>query len=155
MIDFNIICTTQGYLKENTHVLIKQFKLNNKDDSWLNEIDILKQVEHKNILRMLAISVNVQKQNGLFCCEFMQTDLETVYKNNQIKSIKTIVKLARQISLAMVYLNKKYIIHRDIRCKNVFTNEHFFVKLANFGLSKNLDSNGEYKIKSDIQESNF
>ena len=135
--------------------MIKQFKLNNKDDSWLNEIDILKQVEHKNILRMLAISVNVQKQNGLFCCEFMQTDLETVYKNNQIKSIKTIVKLARQISLAMVYLNKKYIIHRDIRCKNVFTNEHFFVKLANFGLSKNLDSNGEYKIKSDIQESKF
>jgi serine/threonine protein kinase len=127
--------------------------LNNKDDSWLNEIDILKQVEHKNILRMLAISVDVQKQNGLFCCEYMQTDLETVYKNNQIKSIKTIVGLARQISLAMVYLNKKYIIHRDIRCKNVFTNEHFFVKLANFGLSKNLDSNGEYKIKSDIQES--
>ena len=104
---------------------------------------------------MLAISINVQRHSGLFCSEYMSTDLETVFKNNKINSIKTIVKLARQISLAMVYLNKKFIIHRDLRCKNVFTNEHFFVKLANFGLSKNLDSNGEYKIKSDFQESKF
>jgi serine/threonine protein kinase len=121
-------------------------------NTLLNEIDIMRQLDHKHILKMLAFSFNIYSEINFIIYEHMNTNLIDLIKKNEINSIQSVVKIARQLTLALVYLSKKYIVHRDIRAKNIFVNNNLIVKLGNFNFAKKLDINNEYKIKSDIKE---
>jgi len=122
-------------------------------NTLLNEIDIMRQMDHKHILKMLAFSFNIYSETNFIIYEHMNTNLIDLLNRNKINSIQTVVKITRQITSALVYLHQRlYIIHRDLRAKNVFASNDFIVKIGNFNLAKKLDINNEYKIKSDIKE---
>ncbi len=123
-------------------------------NTMLNEIDIMGQMDNRNILKMLAFSFNIYSETNFIIYEHMNTNLIDLLNRNEVNSIQIVVKIAKQISAALVYLSKRYIIHRDLCAKNVFSTNDFIVKLGNFNLAKKLDVNNEYKIKSDIKEGN-
>jgi serine/threonine protein kinase len=113
----------------------------------------MKELEQKNIMRIVATSINLPK-NIYICTEFMNNNSLLNFlkiEKNQNKFI--IVRILRQITSALLYLIQNNIIHRDLRCKNIFLGNNCLVKLGNFGLARKLDNNKVYQIRSNIKES--
>lgn len=53
---------------------------------------------------------------------------------------KVIMRYLSQLCLAMLYMNKKYILHRDIKTANIFIHQNGILKLGDFGISRQLNS---------------
>ncbi|XP_070563253.1 uncharacterized protein [Ptychodera flava] len=49
-----------------------------------------------------------------------------------------LVRLARDVTLALQYLEEKTIVHRDVAARNVLITEDYVAKLADFGLSRDI-----------------
>ena len=50
-----------------------------------------------------------------------------------------------QITIAVDYLHKQKIIHRDLKLGNLFLNDNLEIKIGDFGLATKLDYDGERK----------
>jgi NIMA (never in mitosis gene a)-related kinase len=49
-----------------------------------------------------------------------------------------ILNLFTQICLAIKHIHDRKIIHRDLKCQNIFMTKEGLVKLGDFGIAKNL-----------------
>lgn len=56
-----------------------------------------------------------------------------------------IVNLIIQLGLGLKHLKNNKIVHRDIKPSNILISEKGLLKLADFGISKQLDSSGRAK----------
>jgi serine/threonine protein kinase len=108
-----------------------------------NEITILQQVSHNNIIRMIEVFTDEKKTYIITeYCEF--SDLFDYVMN--LKNLKTlensegyeqeICSIVRQILLGVQYLHSKNIVHRDLKLSNIlFFDKTYNVKIIDFGLS--------------------
>jgi serine/threonine protein kinase len=145
----------KGVLKGTIHVAIKYAKYAQAERTLLNEIEIMKEIDHKNIVRLMGTCISYPV--NVFVC--MESMANCSLKNLVLSQSATcpidkynLMKVTQQLCAAMSYLIKKFIIHRDLCCKNVFIGTCFFVKLGNFTFAKHLDLNNQYLIKSDVKE---
>uniref|UniRef100_A0A2K6KWU3 receptor protein-tyrosine kinase n=1 Tax=Rhinopithecus bieti TaxID=61621 RepID=A0A2K6KWU3_RHIBE len=53
--------------------------------------------------------------------------------------------IARQVAAGMAYLSERKFVHRDLATRNCLVGEHMVVKIADFGLSRNIYSADYYK----------
>ncbi|GIQ84753.1 hypothetical protein KIPB_006306 [Kipferlia bialata] len=110
----------------------------------MSEIKLLKSVSHPNIISLH--NWWIADHQLIFITEYMSSGTLRQYikkmkdKNLNLKVVK---KWCLQILEGLVYLHNKQIIHRDIKCDNVFINgNHGTVKIGDLGLSRAL-SNSE------------
>jgi ephrin-B len=57
--------------------------------------------------------------------------------------------MAGDVCSGMVYLSSKMFIHRDLAARNILLDGNTVCKVADFGLSKELDSDSEYYNATD------
>jgi len=111
-------------------------------DAYNNEHEILKKLQHTNIIKFYE---NFATQNHLcFVMEYCeQGDLLQKIKeakaNQSYFSEEQIIEWFCQICLAVQHLHENRIIHRDIKVHNIFLTSSGFVKLGDFGISKQLE----------------
>lgn len=154
LVDFNFFSI--GLLKGSIRVVIK-FAKYSMADKLLNEIELMREIEHKHIIKLLGTCV-CYSNNVFVCMENMASrDLKSYLIDQEWKRIekRTLLGISGQLCSALLYLARKYIIHRDLACKNVFIGHRHFVKLGNFGFARHLDLNNQYIIKSNINEGLF
>ena len=104
-----------------------------------NEIEILKKISHKNIVKL--IDVVDTKHSILLIQEYIPGISLKQYYMNFLKDKefcrkkeKTIKIILTQIFNAIDYLHKNYISHRDIKLENILINkETLFIKIIDFG----------------------
>ena len=58
------------------------------------------------------------------------------------------VGMLREVSLGMIALGQHGIVHRDLAARNVLVGEHHHVKVADYGLSRDLGTQDYYKLHS-------
>ena len=122
-----------------------------------NEITILQEINHKNIMKLIEIKQS--KDNYYLVCELcnggsLNDCLDKYRKMHRHAFTEEIVQyLMRQIVDAMKYLHGNHIIHRDLKLDNIlvnFDNEQdkqnlnmlgAQVKIIDFGFATRLDSN--------------
>eukprot|EP00158_Paraphelidium_tribonemae_P007178 Partr_v1_DN28139_c3_g1_i2_m55249 putative mitogen-activated protein kinase kinase kinase len=106
--------------------------------SLTHEIDLLKTMEHENIVMY----------HGSFCDgNYLNVFLEYVdggsvdqlLRNVKRLSIEETVELTRQTLCGLSYLHSKNIVHRDIKSGNILITSDRKVKISDFGVSKILD----------------
>lgn len=122
--------------------LIDKSKCRGRDDMIYNEVKILKQLSHPNIVKLIE--------------EFDYSDqlyliLELVQDGDLFDAISTVTKFAEihvstmihNLSSALTYLHKQGIVHRDIKPENLLISIQedgsYSLKLADFGLAVQVD----------------
>ena len=107
----------------------------------LNEIRILASVDHKNVIGYKEAFFDEQTNQLCIVMEMANGgDLDA--KITQAKNLKSFVKedkiwhIFKQLIEGLLVLHAKNIVHRDIKCANVFLATDGGVKLGDLNVSK-------------------
>jgi len=120
-----------------------------------NEIEILLNIEHDNIVKCYEIYED--KNNIHFIFEYINgSELSSLFsdtsnKSNTIFKINRSLEIFLQIIESIQYLHSKNIIHRDIKPENFLIfdlNGKFKIKLIDFGFAVSLKSDNESIFES-------
>ena len=119
----------------------------------LNDIKILKKINHPNII-LLKDSYYSDEDKKLLniITEYadggdLQIKLDEQKAKNEYFEEDILLNWFMQICLALKYLHSKKIIHRDIKPSNIFLmkqDSQSFAKLGDFGVAKTLNSTLKY-----------
>ncbi|XP_042498545.1 MAP3K epsilon protein kinase 1-like isoform X2 [Macadamia integrifolia] len=130
-------------LENGDFVAIKQVSLENIAQEDLNiimqEIDLLKNLNHKNIVKYLGSSKT--KTHLHIILEYVENgSLANIIKPNKFGPFpeSLVAVYIAQVLEGLVYLHEQGVIHRDIKGANILTTKEGLVKLADFGVATKL-----------------
>ena len=110
----------------------------------MSEIKIHRSLDHSNVVKFEHFFEDPENVYILLELCPNQTLSELVQRRKRLTEIETQCYLL-QLILALQYLHKHKIIHRDIKLGNLFLNEKLEIKLGDFGLASKLEFEGERK----------
>jgi serine/threonine protein kinase len=122
---------------ERVAIKVVNKELVEREETLDNEIDILSQVDHPNIVKMHAIFDT--EEHLLIVMELMEGgELYEEIIQRTVFTEKEAAIIVKQLLDALVYLHHRGIVHRDLKLENLLLAKKgdLTVKLADFGLSK-------------------
>ncbi len=123
-------------------ILLKTFKLDAKNESiqlsrLKREARLLAKLDHPNIIKVLDSGIS-DEYFYISVEYFPNKNLRELMNEKQI-SPEMREKLLIQLMTALAYIHSHTIIHRDIKPENILIGENNVLKLADFGLSVNIN----------------
>ena len=138
-------------LDNNQIYALKKIKYENESEEErkrnLNEIKILKELHHPNLIQFYD---SFKEKGKLYIIQEYAdggdlSDKIKIYKeSNKLLPENLIWEIFIQLCIVLKYVHSKNILHRDIKCQNVFLMENGIVKLGDFGISKILNNINEF-----------
>ncbi|XP_046583226.1 putative ribosomal protein S6 kinase alpha-1 [Haliotis rubra] len=111
---------------------------------WANELNMLNQLQHNNIIRAYEIFEHKGRQvlileyvGGCNLAEFMT-------RRGVAGSQRAIKKIMKQVLEVLQYLHKHNVAHRDITPSHILIGQSGKVKIINFGHATRLGTNSSY-----------
>ncbi|CAF3742200.1 unnamed protein product [Adineta steineri] len=127
------------------NIAIKTCKLQDSatTDAFLDEAYVMQKFEHPHIIKLIGVCT---EQPVLLIMELARLgELRTYLVANRTDfDLVTLVLYCHQLASALSYLESKKFVHRDIAARNVLVSNHESVKLADFGLSRQLTLDNSY-----------
>ena len=145
--------------EDTTTVAVKTLRESTSLESYRDftkEVKVMMDIEHPNIVQLLGVSAHMEGLCMIF--EYMakgdlnqllrsaSPDVTISDKETQI-SIEEMIMMAEQIASGMVYLSQRHYVHRDLATRNCLVAEDNTVKLADFGLTRDIYSNDYYRVE--------
>jgi len=136
-------------IKDNTLCVIKQVDLNNLPENekreTIKEAKILEALKHPNIVKFKEV---YKTKKGKLCIVMDFADGGDLTKKVEAAkgssiSENQIVDWFTQICLAMKHVHDRKILHRDLKCQNIFLTKNGMIKLGDFGIARVLSSTRE------------
>ncbi len=99
------------------------------------EITLLRKFRHDNIVQYLGTQMEVDKLY-IFLELVSKGSLASVYRKYGVMFPDQVRRYTQQILRGLKYLHDRHIVHRDIKCANILVDVNGVVKLADFGMAK-------------------
>ncbi|KAJ8011214.1 hypothetical protein DPEC_G00055840 [Dallia pectoralis] len=128
-------------------------------NDFLKEIRIMSRLRDPNIVSLLAVCV----ESDLLCMitEYMENgDLNQFLSSHQLNnpdetqpsdkatvSYSDLISMCTQIASGMKYLSSLNFVHRDLATRNCLVGKNYTIKIADFGMSRNLYRGDYYRIQ--------
>uniref|UniRef100_A0A915BNJ3 Cyclin-dependent kinase 12 n=1 Tax=Parascaris univalens TaxID=6257 RepID=A0A915BNJ3_PARUN len=133
-------------------VALKKVRLENEKEGFpitaVREIKILRQLNHKNVVRLIDIVTDKQtaadfrRDKGAFYLvfEYLDHDLMGLLESQFVDfTDDQIASFTKQLLSGLEYCHSVGFLHRDIKCSNILLNNRGEIKLADFGLARLYD----------------
>uniref|UniRef100_A0A0D3HWR1 Protein kinase domain-containing protein n=1 Tax=Oryza barthii TaxID=65489 RepID=A0A0D3HWR1_9ORYZ len=132
----------RGTLDDNKEVAIKKSRVINDDcrEEFVNEIIILSQINHRNIVRLLGCCLDVDVPMLVYEFAHNGTLSEFLHGTDHRSPIPLDLrlKIATQAAEALAYLHSstsRTILHGDVKSANILMDDQYNAKVADFGAS--------------------
>lgn len=131
-------------------VALKRVRLENEKEGFpitaIREIKILRQLHHKNIVRLMDIVIDdismdtlkKTRANFYLVFEYVDHDLIGLLESKELVDFNKdqICSLFRQLLEGLAYIHNTGFLHRDIKCSNILVNNKGELKIADLGLAR-------------------
>jgi serine/threonine protein kinase len=126
-------------------------------DKFVKEVNVCVEFDHPNVIRLLAVCTTSSQK----CMIFQHMDLGSLDEllrssdpNNpqhdpnasHLLESTHFLTICCQLASGLNHLSSLRFVHRDIAARNCLINSQFQVKLADFGLSRDLSAQDYYRI---------
>ncbi|TGZ59143.1 hypothetical protein CRM22_009240 [Opisthorchis felineus] len=118
---------------------------------FLSEAKLMRSLEHRNVVRLIGISLNLKNTIYLIMELMLLGDLKTYLLSRRILAQRspdhedirpsTLTNMSIDIAQGVQYLHSKNLIHRDIACRNCLVASDHVVKIGDFGLTRERTTN--------------
>uniref|UniRef100_A0A672HI51 receptor protein-tyrosine kinase n=1 Tax=Salarias fasciatus TaxID=181472 RepID=A0A672HI51_SALFA len=144
--DLSIEGTNESPLLVAVKTLREDANKNARND-FLKEIRIMSRLRDPNIVRLLAVCVDTDPL--CMITEYMENgDLnQFLFVENTKETSQHLIGMAVQIASGMKYLSSLNFVHRDLATRNCLVGRNFTIKIADFGMSRNLYRGDYYRIQ--------
>ncbi|XP_028301039.1 discoidin domain-containing receptor 2 [Gouania willdenowi] len=130
----------------------------NARNDFLKEIKIMSRLKDPNIIRLLAVCIysdplcmiTEYMENGdlnQFLSRHEPEGQLALLSNALTVSFNNLCYMATQIASGMKYLSSLNFVHRDLATRNCLVGKNYTIKIADFGMSRNLYSGDYYRIQ--------
>eukprot|EP01130_Rhizamoeba_saxonica_P013786 TRINITY_DN5920_c0_g1_i1.p1 TRINITY_DN5920_c0_g1~~TRINITY_DN5920_c0_g1_i1.p1 ORF type:complete len:526 (-),score=106.59 TRINITY_DN5920_c0_g1_i1:27-1604(-) len=110
-------------------------------EKTIEELRLMKKLKHPNVVLLMGACFNDKGQIMIVTEYASRGDLKTVAPT--VKNLFQRLKLALDIANGLSWLHVHNIVHRDLKLPNLLVSEDFTVKVADFGLSLQLEKGME------------
>ncbi|XP_065209510.1 plexin-A4-like [Planococcus citri] len=150
-----------GHLQQHnaTTVAVKMLKNNHKDKDLVNlvtEMELMKLIgRHDNVISLLGcctqngpllVIIEYSPHGNLL--DFLRNYYQPSTSRENDLTEKVQLTFALQIARGMEYLASIKLIHRDLAARNILIFDDYVLKIADFGLAKDIRNADYYKQKS-------
>lgn len=119
-------------------------------NQFRNEVEILARLQHPNLVSLFGCTSRHSRElllvyeyipNGTLSHHLHQQQSSKINSNNSNNNKPflpwpTRLNIALETAIALAYLHKSDVIHRDVKTNNILLDNEFRVKVADFGLSR-------------------
>ncbi|XP_034236659.1 BDNF/NT-3 growth factors receptor-like [Thrips palmi] len=139
--------------------VLKESATREAEEDFMREVEVMSAFQHPHILRLIGVLPREPQSAPCMVFEFMPFgDLTEVLRCSSKSpwmpprpglpplSQEALLGVALQIALGMRYLANQRFVHRDLACRNCLVGHNLTVKIADFGMSRDVYTCDYYKM---------
>ncbi|ELU04082.1 hypothetical protein CAPTEDRAFT_93615 [Capitella teleta] len=126
-----------------------EYNVTNKDIvQFLEEATLMSNFNHEHVLGLTGVVI--RGSHPYVVLPFMENgDLKSFISNDDnMLTVGELIHFGMQIADGMNYLAEKRFVHRDLACRNCMVNRDMVVRVADFGLSRDIYTNDYYRVNT-------